>query len=117
MSFVDMNQTTGGRIEGLEQLKQSVATILKTPIGSRVMRRDFGSELPALLDKDLTPSVMMRFKAATISALTKWEPRLQVTRVHADAIADEGLPHRVSIGIEGVYLPDGRPVTLEGIQL
>lgn len=118
MSFAGLNKTTGGRIEGLDHLKQSVSTILTTPIGTRVMRRDFGSRLPELIDKDITPGFRMQAMAATVDALRKWEPRLRVDRVHVDQIAgDDGIPHRVTIGIEGVYLPNGRPVTLEGIKL
>ena len=35
-----MNRNTGRAVAGLEHLRQSVADILTTPVGSRVMRRD-----------------------------------------------------------------------------
>lgn len=112
MSFVGVSKT-GGRIEGIAHLRQSVETILTTPIGSRVLRRDFGSRLPDLIDQNITPSWKMRLYAAVVDALSKWEPRLKVTRV----LTEDTARNAVSLVIEGVYLPDGRPVTLEGIQL
>lgn len=39
---------TGKALEGMAHLRQSIRDILGTPLGSRVMRRDYGSELPAL---------------------------------------------------------------------
>ena len=37
-----MNRNTGKAITGVAHLTQSVADILLTPIGSRVMRRGYG---------------------------------------------------------------------------
>ena len=117
MSFVGMDKATGGRIEGIEHLYQSVATILTTPIGSRVMRRDFGSRLYDLLDKNITQSLKMQMFAETIEALNKWEPRLDVKRVFIDPVSEDDAPHTIRLGIEGTYLPNGRPVTLDGVLL
>lgn len=38
-----MNSETGKTISGIEHLKQSIVDILTTPVGTRVMRRDYGS--------------------------------------------------------------------------
>lgn len=110
-----MDIATGRRLSGIAHLRQSVETILTTPIGSRVMRRDFGSRLPELVDKNITQSLKMRMFAATVEALRKWEPRLEVQRVFVEPSSDA--QHTVSLAIEGIYLPNGRPVTLEGIEL
>jgi len=117
MTFVGMDTNTGGRIEGIAHLRQSVVTILTTPIGTRVMRRDFGSRLHSLLDKNITQSLKMQLYAATVEALEKWEPRLKVTRVQADEMSEADSSHTVSLSIQGIYLPNGRPITLEGVQL
>lgn len=69
-----MNRHTGRRIEGMEHLRQSVADILSTPIGSRVMRRDYGSLVPALLDQPDNNATQARLRAAVASALMRWEP-------------------------------------------
>ncbi|WP_083714810.1 GPW/gp25 family protein [Phaeobacter inhibens] len=110
-----MDRKTGRRLTGIAHLRQSIEMILTTPIGSRVMRRDFGSRLPDLVDKNITQSLRMQMFAATVEALRKWEPRLEVQRVFVEPSADEH--STVSLAIEGIYLPNGRPVTLEGIEL
>ena len=117
MTFVGMDITTGRRIEGLAHLRQSVVTVLTTPIGSRVLRRDFGSRLYELLDKNITPSLKMQMYAATVEALRKWEPRLVIKRVVVDPAPEGDVQNTISLGIEGVYLPNGKPVTLDGVLL
>ena len=42
-----MNRFTGEKITSeTEHIKQSIADILLTPIGSRLQRRDYGSRIP-----------------------------------------------------------------------
>ncbi len=48
---------TGKALSGLEHLRQSVRDILTTPIGTRVMRREYGSQLYALIDAPLNRSL------------------------------------------------------------
>lgn len=74
-----MNRTTGARIDGLEHIAQSIADILTTPLGSRVMRRDYGSLLPELVDQPQNAATVVRLYAATASALMRWEPRLRIS--------------------------------------
>lgn len=40
-----VNSRTGKRLSGVAHLRQSVRDILTTPVGSRVLIRDYGSEL------------------------------------------------------------------------
>lgn len=115
MSAKGLNIDTGRAIQGLEHLHQSVRDILITPIGSRVMRRDYGSGLADLIDHNLTPLTVTRIYAATVDALRKWEPRIRVTRVSAEALPAEMEAGNVSITLEGEYLPDGREIVLDGI--
>lgn len=76
-----MNASTGKAIEGVEHLRQSIADILTTPLGTRVMRRDYGSLLPELIDQPANPGTVVRLYGATAMALMRWEPRLRLTRV------------------------------------
>lgn len=115
MTVLGLSATTGRQIDGLEHLRQSVADILMTPIGSRVMRRDYGSRLFELIDQNLTALTLAQVYAATVDALDKWEPRLSVTRVQAEQLTEELERGRLSITLEGEYLPEGRAVTLEGV--
>lgn len=117
MTALGLNMTTGRAVGGLDHLRQSVRDILTTPPGSRVMRRDYGSDLFELIDRNLDGLTLAQIYAATIDALRKWEPRIRVTRVQAEALPEELEAGRVSITIDGIYLPDGRPITLDGIVL
>jgi hypothetical protein len=99
-----MNASTGRSLDDIAHLRQSVADILTTPLGSRVMRRDYGSELFSLIDQPATPGNRLRLYAASAEALARWEPRLSLTRISM-AITEEG---GAEIDIEGRYQPDGR---------
>ena len=76
-----MNAKDGRRLAALAHIQQSVADILTTPIGSRVMRREYGSLLPELIDQPLNGPTALRAYAATVVALMKWEPRIRVQQI------------------------------------
>lgn len=117
MSFTGLNMINGRAVSGLDHLRQSVRDILMTPIGSRVMRRDYGSGLADLIDQNLTPLTLAQIYAASVDALRKWEPRLRVARVQAEALPEEMEDGRLSITVDGIYLPEGREITLDGVVL
>lgn len=103
-----LSATTGAAVSGLDHLAQSVRDILTTPIGTRVMRRDYGSRLPSLIDHPINEATVMDVRVATVEALRRWEPRLKLSRVDVDA----GAAGALSIAVIGEYRPDGRPVSL-----
>ena len=76
-----LSATTGRAIAGEAHLRQSIADILFTPLGSRVMRRDYGSLLTQLIDAPANPSTVVRLYGATAGALRRWEPRLRLKTV------------------------------------
>ncbi len=108
-----MHSLTGQWLDGVAHLQQSIRDILTTPIGTRVMRRDYGSRLPDLVDAPISRATLIDIYTATAEALLKWEPRLQLTRVEVEEVTRGGLRLR----LEGVYLPAGQAMTLEGIIL
>lgn len=107
--ILGLNARTGGRLTGAALLRQSIRIILTTPIGSRVMRRDFGSLLPELLDHPANAGLRQRIFAATVVALRRWEPRLRLTRVTLDMVG----PGVWTLGLEGVRT-DLPPATAYG---
>jgi phage baseplate assembly protein W len=76
-----MNRHTGRTLDGLDHIRQSMVDILTTPIGSRVMRRDYGSLLPELIDQPLTEATLLQAYAAIVMALLRWEPRIRIERI------------------------------------
>lgn len=108
-----INSNTGKRLGGIEHLRQSVRDILTTPIGSRVMRREYGSQLFLLLDKPLNRSTIMDIYAATADAIRRWEPRIRLKSVK---LVQAGAGS-ITIDLVGDYLPDGKAIRLDGIQV
>lgn len=76
-----MSATTGRPLDGEAHLRQSIADILTTPLGTRVMRRDYGSLLPELIDAPFNGATRVKLYGATATALMRWEPRLRLTRI------------------------------------
>jgi phage baseplate assembly protein W len=95
-----MNRITGAAITGIDHLRQSVADILTTAIGTRVMRREYGSLVPELVDHPDNPDTQVRLFAAIASALMRWEPRLRLTQLHYTRIE----PGKAVITLDGLYL-------------
>jgi len=85
-----MNKNTGETIKGIAHLRQSIIDILTTPIGTRVMRRDYGSMLFDLIDQPDNGTTQVRLFAATAEALLKWEPRLKLVHVKAQRTSIPG---------------------------
>lgn len=100
------SRTTGKAIEGLEHLQQSVSDILTTPVGSRVMRRDYGSLLPLLIDQPYHQGTRIRLFAAVAGALMRWEPRIRVDRV---GFSQGDAAGQVAITIAGTRLDTPTP--------
>ena len=95
-----------------EHVVQSIAIILTTPIGSRVMRRDFGSEIMDLIDKPMTDRVILAVYAATANALMPrtvdgheyGEPRFALTGCQLHLANEAG---ELELTVYGKYLPFG----------
>ncbi|AMP06533.1 GPW/gp25 family protein [Collimonas pratensis] len=83
-----MNARTGRAMSRLAHIRQSLADILTTPIGSRVMRRTYGSEVPELIDQPLNGATVLRIYAATAYAVLRWERRIALTGVQLQRGAD-----------------------------
>ena len=111
---VGMSEATGAALSDMAHLRQSIATILFTPVGSRVMRRSFGSLLPELIDQPDNPTTRVRLFAAVAGALMRWEPRLRVSRVQ---LASGATPGTAELVLEGTYVPPDGPQQLLALRL
>lgn len=109
--MVGIDANSGKPLGGLAHLRQSIRDILTTPLGSRVMRRDYGSRLFQLIDAPLNRATLVELYAATAEAIARWEPRFRLQNVQATSAQ----PGRVELDLTGLYLPDGKLVTLDGI--
>lgn len=76
-----MNRETGTALGTVEHIGQSIRDILTTRLGTRVMRREYGSLLPELVDQPFNDTTRLRVYAASVIALMRWEPRVRLSRV------------------------------------
>lgn len=108
-----MNINSGKAISEIGHIKQSIANILTTPIGSRVMRRDYGSRLFEKIDRPINGELIAEIYSDIVEALFTWEPRFEVEQVSVHSI-EKG---KITIDLIGNYLKSGEKITLENIQI
>lgn len=108
-----MDRRTGRALSGRAHLEQSVEDILTTPIGQRVMNRDYGSRLFDLIDVPINQFTKVDFYAAIIEALIRWEPRLRITKATVSS-PEAGC---IEVGVSGVEVASGRDITIAGIEI
>lgn len=106
-----ISRTTGDALAGIEHVRQSIADILTTPIGSRVMRRDYGSLIPRLIDQPMNDGIRLEVFAAAADALRRWEPRIIVRRVEID----RDPTGKLAITVRALYRPLGEEITIDGV--
>jgi phage baseplate assembly protein W len=82
-----LSRHTGREIDLGAHIAQSINDILTTPKGSRVLRRDYGSRLPDLIDAPMNGETLVDAFAETAEALDLWEPRLKLRRVQVTKAA------------------------------
>jgi len=107
-----MSRTTGKALNGFDHLRQSIADILSTPLGTRVHRRDYGSRLPRLVDRPINQSLVADMVAATAEALDRWEPRLRLEQIKIDNVTADG---QVTLSLVGYYLLNSERIEIEGL--
>jgi uncharacterized protein len=103
--MIGMDRTTGATLEGNAHLAQSITDILTTPLGARVMRRDYGSMLFDLIDQPLNAATRLLIFASTALALRRWEPRIKITRMTLDTSASAQAAAAMTIEGDRTDLP------------
>ncbi|MGY6246204.1 GPW/gp25 family protein [Bosea thiooxidans] len=99
-----IDRRTLKRISGWPHARQSIDVILTTPLGSRVMRRDFGSALFDLIDAKMSQRRVLALYAATAIAIQRWEPRFRLSRC---ALSEADPQGRTGLVLHGTYYPRG----------
>ena len=84
--MIGMSRTNGTAMALPEHLAQSIGDILSTPIGSRVLRRSYGSDLPRLIDAPMNGETAIDLYMATAEALDLWEPRFKLRQVAVEQV-------------------------------
>lgn len=103
-----MSNGTGRTLESRQHLAQSIADVLTTPIGSRVMRREYGSLLPDLIDAPFNDATRLQAYAAVAMALMRWEPRIRLNRVQL-SLGEQ--PGKAYLDVEGNHIDTNEPLS------
>lgn len=96
--MIGMDRNTGALLTGADHIQQSIADILGTPLGTRIGRRDYGSELPELFDQPMNELGRIRVFAATALAIMRQERRVRISRI---ALAGSDAPGAFALRILG----------------
>jgi phage baseplate assembly protein W len=100
--LIGMDRRTGQPLSGVAHLRQSIEDILTTPLGSRRMRPEYGSQLRRYVDLPVNQGWKSAVQAEVARALGRWEPRLKLERVRVVSVLDG----QVSLALSGRYLGD-----------
>ncbi|HHX6180526.1 TPA: GPW/gp25 family protein [Yersinia enterocolitica] len=106
--YFGMSCNTGRAITDADHISQSIADILITPVGSRVMRRTYGSLLSELIDQPQNPALRLQIMAASYSAILRWEPRVKLTGITFETTFDG----KMVVDITGTRIDGAAPLSL-----
>jgi phage baseplate assembly protein W len=107
--MIGMSNDSGRTLIGSGHLAQSINDILSTPLGSRVMRRDYGSQLAYLIDWPLNSATRLQAYAAVAIAVMRWEPRIRLSRVQLSLGEQAG---QAFLDVEGTLVDTNEPLNL-----
>ena len=100
--MIGLDRRTGLPLSGVAHLKQSIEDILTTPVGSRRMRPEYGSNLRRYVDLPVNEGWKSAVQAEVARALGRWEPRFKLERVRVVAV----VCGHITLSLSGVYLGD-----------
>jgi uncharacterized protein len=73
-----------------QKVKESIWLILRTDLGERVYRPDFGCRLSELAFTPLNRDTLLKMRLYVLEALQKWESRIDIDEVLAEPHAQTG---------------------------
>ncbi|HBR1366661.1 TPA: GPW/gp25 family protein [Klebsiella pneumoniae] len=113
-TYTGLSPDTAGAVSDHDQLWGSVRKILTTPIGSRVMRRDFGSYVPELIDGPENAVTRLQLMSVAAMALARWEPRINLTTVNVVYTREGAVTAELSGTIIETMTETSSAITLRG---
>lgn len=94
-----MDRQTGKFLSGIAHVRQSILDVLTTAKGSVPAMREYGSDLPDLIDAPNNPALVQTIFAATATAIAAWYPFVTLTRISLSI--DAAAPGQAVVQIEG----------------
>lgn len=81
-----MSRNNGTHLSEAEHIAQSIEDIVTTPIGSRVMRRNYGTKLADLMDQPINDGLFLKCYSTIYSGILLWEPRVEVSQIFVSSL-------------------------------
>ncbi|NRD72712.1 hypothetical protein HQQ94_05500 [Shewanella sp. VB17] len=110
------DRESGRLIGGVAYLRQRLADVINTPLGSLVARREFGSRMHEMTDRSIGRRFYMDAYVRLTEAVNNPVNGLDDFKLDEMTVSPAG-DGRVEIGLSGTYLSNGKPITMEGIIL
>jgi uncharacterized protein len=106
-----IHRSTGKLLTEGAHIAQSVADILTTPLGTRVMRENYGSLLPELIDQPQGAALDLKLIAAAFMAIIVWEPRIKPTKMTLGNATLDGRRELLLQAVRNDGQSAGRPIS------
>lgn len=104
-----LNRTTGKQMSETPHIKQSIVDIVTTLIGTRVMRRFYGTIIPGVIDKPMNEILIMQMQSSIFMALDQYEHRIKIASVY---ITEPTLEGTFTLNIEGSMKQNNNPFSM-----
>lgn len=103
-----ISRESGLTISEIESIEQSIQDIVTTPLGSRIMRRDYGSIVPDLIDQPMSDVLILKMYSAIYTPVARWEPRINIESINITGIGSGFM----QLDLESVHTITGQSLNL-----
>lgn len=104
-----LSRTTGKSLTSeIESIRQSITDILTTPIGTRIMRREYGSKIPDLIDQPMNDVLILQLYSAIYTPILKWETRISIEKINISQITQG----QIIMDLDAVYMLTNQHINL-----
>lgn len=111
-----MCRETGKSIDGLASLRQRLVDCLQFPSGLLVGARHYGTDLMALIDKNMSPSFTMDVFMVVSQAVNDPANGLPDFKLEQVGISAAARNH-LELVVSGLWAPTGETVNMEGVRI
>lgn len=109
-----MDRETGKPLTGLPYLRQRLADVINTPVGSLVGARHFGSRIHEMVDRNVDRRFHMEAYVRLAEAINN--PANGLNDLLLSEMTAKRLDNnQVEFGIYGVLISTGNPIEFEGL--
>lgn len=103
-----MSRYNGSELTELDDINQSLEDIATTPIGSRLMRREYGTLLASLIDQPTGEALYLKIYSTLYTAYVRWEDRIDINQINVAELKKGQL----ILDIVGILKTTGNQVSL-----